>query len=309
MAALVNTDRERKEPSDDKVTDIIMGDKQGTTANIYIGSYQGSRILIKIFFKNDDQSQIKEAELQEKAHEYLQTAKAKAIFIDMLNNVIQMNRTYWKGKIEDNYFSIEKGNVPNIYVPRIIAIGKWEDMKDKLVGVENTSGENPYVYFMEYIEEPTVAQDFKYKNDKKIELYQKWAANPKTDNYLKIVLLALRDTLYTTQIAHNDYQAQNVMVKFNEEDNIDTITLIDFGQASVAIEDQGRDGEYDTFDIPRHLSNARRWYPGLYKGGRRFRRKRKSRKKKRKKRRKTKRRRRKKKKTKKRFRNQRGCKR
>tara|TARA_Y100000389_G_scaffold178371_1_gene191508 strand:- start:23265 stop:25295 length:2031 start_codon:yes stop_codon:yes gene_type:complete len=248
----------------DKVTDIKRGDKQGTTANIYTGFYQGSTILIKIFTENNDEAQLKEAALQEKAHKYLQTAEAKGIFIEKLKKNISDNTKNWNGTIPDNYFSTKKGNVPNIYVPRIIKIGKWNDMNDKLGLPEDTSGKNPYIYFMEYIEEPTIAEDFKYKNDKKIKLYYKWAADRNKDNYLKIVLLALRDTLHTIPIAHNDYQQQNVMVKFNEEGNIDTITLIDFGQATETTDEQARDGEYDTFNTEQNWLNARRWYPDLY---------------------------------------------
>ena len=122
-----------------------------------------------------------------------------------------------------------------------------------------------YVYLMEYIEEPTFYEVLKNREKDKIDLYSYWCdPNGGDHNYLQSILFALRDTLHNNNITHNDLQFKNIMVKFNDQGYIDTMILIDFGQAQPGNDEVGHDYEYNVFDIDGQLDKCRRRFPDKY---------------------------------------------
>jgi len=240
------------------VSDIQLHSEQGTTASIYTGTYNEKKIIIKVFKTKDDQNQSNKAQLQRKAYNYLKSREGINLFHEKL-------KLHTK-----EYFSVfDNGNLPKVGIPEIIDFGPFRKMNLKYNLYPSIPISLGYVYLMEYIEEPTLFQDLKDKKEDKIELYQRWSGcnpNDSGPNYLQSILFALRDTLHAYGITHNDLQFKNIMVKFNQG-NIDTMTLIDFGQAQPGNDEVGHDYEYNVFDIEGQLDKCRRWFPDKYNQG------------------------------------------
>lgn len=240
-----------------KVFDIQLHSEQGTTASIYTGTYNGKKIIIKVFKTKDDQKQINEANFQNYASESLKSPAGIKLFEKKL-----------KFHIKGEYFSVfDNGNLPKVGIPKIIDFGPFERMNAKYNLHPSIPDSLGYVYLIEYIEEPTLYEDLKDKKEDKIKLYQRWSGcnpNKGDPNYLQSILFAFRDTLHYFEITHNDLQFKNIMVKFNDQGNIDTMILIDFGQAQPGNDEVGHDYEYNVFDIEGQLDNCRRWFPDKY---------------------------------------------
>jgi len=275
--------------SSSRISEIKLHSEQGSTAKIYIGRLDEKDVLIKVFFKKDLERQTIEAILQDEAYRIL-IENQPEIFAEFMRLIEGM--TYAN---PDKVRMIQE-TPPTAKVPRIIDSGPYETMCDLYnCEIPNEDGDDVgQVIIMEYIPEPTVFQDIEVKNVEKIELYKNWSRRDDEDpivitddpdnplvalnslnrsmkqyhkeyNFLTNLLVAVLNVLNKYSVSHNDATRDNVMVTF-AGGRIETIYLIDFGQAERTEEEIGRH-QFTLFDMAKLLDNAKTWFPALYGGG------------------------------------------